>query len=59
YDNKVEYSDLGFSSRLSVAYDFDSTMTGLTGILGGTLMMSIIESDTSLSYSIFFKLAFK
>jgi hypothetical protein len=58
-NNETSYSDLGFSARFSAAYDFDSTMTGFTGIPGGALMMNIIESDVSLSYTIFFKLAFK
>jgi hypothetical protein len=52
-------SDAGFSGRLSAAYDFDTTMTGFTALLGGALTMSIIENDTSLSYTLFFKLAFK
>jgi hypothetical protein len=52
-------SDLGFSARLSAAYDIDSSMTGFTGMPGGALMMNIIEGDVSLSYTIFFKLAFK
>jgi hypothetical protein len=59
-DNSKSYnSDIGFSGRISAAYDFDTTMTGFTGIFGGTLMMNIIESDTSLSYAVFLKLAFK
>jgi hypothetical protein len=58
-NNKYTYSDLGFSTRLSAAYDFDSTMTGFTGMPGGALMMNIIENDVSMSYTIFFKLAFK
>ncbi|MDR1216590.1 MAG: hypothetical protein LBK25_07910 [Treponema sp.] len=52
-------SDGGLSGRLSVACDFDTTMTGLTVLLGGSLMMNIIENDTSLAYALFFKLAFK
>ncbi|MDR0722687.1 MAG: hypothetical protein LBF75_07875 [Treponema sp.] len=59
HDEKTVSSDLGFSSRLSAAYDFDSTMTGLTVLLGGTVMLNIIERDTSLSYALFLKLAFK
>jgi hypothetical protein len=59
HDKKQGFSDAGFSGRLSAAYDFDSTMTGFTGILGGALMMNAIEGDASLSYAVFFKLAFK
>ncbi|MDR1216588.1 MAG: hypothetical protein LBK25_07900 [Treponema sp.] len=55
----TEDSDAGFSGRLSAAYDFDTTMTGFTGLVGGALTMNIIENDTSLSYMLFFKLAFK
>jgi hypothetical protein len=58
-NNKYLYSDFGFSTRLSAAYDFDSSMTGFTGMPGGALMMNIIENDVSLSYAIFFKLVFK
>ena len=58
-NNESSYSDVGFSARLSAAYDLDSTMTGFTGIPGGALMMNIIENDVSLSYTVFFKLAFK
>jgi hypothetical protein len=58
-DKKQTISDPGFSGRLSAAYDFDSTMTGFTALLGGALMMNAIEGDTSLSYALFFKLALK
>jgi hypothetical protein len=58
-NTELSYSDFGFTTRLSAAYDFDSTMTGFTGMPGGALMMNIIENDVSLSYTIFFKLAFK
>jgi hypothetical protein len=34
-------------------------MTGFTGMPGGALMMNVIEGDVSLSYTLFFKLAFK
>ena len=59
YKNTLYSTDFGFSGRLSVGYDFDSTLTGFTGILGGALMANIIESEASLSYAIYFKLAFK
>ncbi|MDR1072186.1 MAG: hypothetical protein LBL45_00715 [Treponema sp.] len=59
HNNKQDYSDIGFSGRLSAAYDFDSTMTGFTALLGGALMMNAIEGEASLSYALFFKLAFK
>jgi hypothetical protein len=52
-------STAGFGGRLSAAYDFDTTMTGFTVLLGGSLTMNIIENDTSLAYALFFKLAFK
>ncbi|MDR2757841.1 MAG: hypothetical protein LBB78_00505 [Spirochaetaceae bacterium] len=58
-NNKTSTSDPGFSTRFSAAYDFDSTMTGFTGMPGGALMMNIIGNDVSLSYTLFFKLAFK
>jgi hypothetical protein len=58
-NTELSNSDLGFSTRLSAAYDFDSTMTGFTGMPGGALMLNMIENDVSLSYAIFFKLAFK
>jgi hypothetical protein len=52
-------SDFGFSARTSVGWDFDSSMTGLALILGGDLMLNVIESDASLSYALFVKLLFK
>jgi hypothetical protein len=52
-------SDGGLSGRLSAAFDFDTTMTGLTVLLGGSLTMNIIENDTSLAYALFLRLAFK
>ncbi|MDR2398736.1 MAG: hypothetical protein LBD74_08270 [Spirochaetaceae bacterium] len=58
-NKKNAYSDFGFSTRFSAAYDFDSTMTGFTAMPGGALMLNIIEGDVSLSYTLFFKLAFK
>ncbi|MDR1216587.1 MAG: hypothetical protein LBK25_07895 [Treponema sp.] len=63
YDQNNQYitenSDVGFSGKLSAACDFDTTMTGFTALLGGALTMNIIENDTSLSYALFFKVAFK
>ncbi|MDR0707193.1 MAG: hypothetical protein LBF60_04870 [Treponema sp.] len=58
-NNKEGDPGYGFSGRLSAAYDFDSTMTGITALLGGALMMNALEGDASLSYALFFKLAFK
>jgi hypothetical protein len=58
-NNETSTSDLGFSTRLSAAYDFDSTMTGFTLMPGGALMVNIIENDVSLAYTLFLKLVFK
>jgi hypothetical protein len=54
-----DMSDVGFSARVSVGWDFDSTMTGLTAMAGGDVMFNIIEGDKSLSYALFLKLLFK
>ncbi|MDR1126740.1 MAG: hypothetical protein LBL06_01285 [Treponema sp.] len=60
YDQDHQYdSDAGFSGRVSAAYDFDKTMTGFTGLLGGALTMNIIENDRNLLCALFFKVAFK
>ncbi|MDR1231515.1 MAG: hypothetical protein LBK61_08960 [Spirochaetaceae bacterium] len=52
-------SNTGFSQRVSVGWDFDSTLTGLAAILGGCAMFNIIEGDTSVSYALFVRLVFK
>jgi hypothetical protein len=58
-NNRTYNSEFGFSARTSVGWDFDSTMTGFAAILGGGLMLNVIEGDTSLSYALFFKILFK
>ncbi|MDR1231516.1 MAG: hypothetical protein LBK61_08965 [Spirochaetaceae bacterium] len=60
-DDMIESRDmsLGFSQRVSVGWDFDSTLTGFAAILGGGAMFNIIEGDFSVSYVLFAKLAFK
>lgn len=57
--NATADSNFGFSGRLSAAYDFDSSMTGFTGLAGGALLLNAIENSASLGYTAFFKLAFK
>jgi hypothetical protein len=58
-DESEDMSETGFSQRVSVGWDFDSTMTGFAAILGGGAMFNIIEGDFSVSYALFAKLAFK
>jgi hypothetical protein len=52
-------SDFGFSQRVSLGWDFDSTMTGLALMAGGNVMLNIIEGETSVSYALFLKILFK
>jgi hypothetical protein len=54
-----DMSDTGFSQRVSIGWDFDSTMTGLAVMAGGDVMLNIIEGETSVSYALFLKLVFK
>jgi hypothetical protein len=59
YNKTTDISDLGFSTRASIGWDLDPTMTGLSLILGGDIMANFIESDASLSYAVFVKLLYK
>jgi hypothetical protein len=63
YDRKSDVSedtsDIGFSERVSIGWDFDSTMTGLTAMIGGNVMINVIEGETSVSYALFLKILFK
>jgi hypothetical protein len=52
-------SDPGFGIKLSAAYDFDSTMTGLALLLGGEVLLDFIEGETIAGYSIFAKFVIK
>jgi hypothetical protein len=52
-------SDTGFSQRVSIGWDFDSTMTGFAVMAGGDVMLNIIEGEASVSYALFLKLVFK
>jgi hypothetical protein len=54
-----DMSETGFSQRVSLGWDFDSTLTGLAVIAGGNAMLNIIEGDASISYALFVKIAFK
>jgi hypothetical protein len=58
-DTSEDTSDIGFSERVSIGWDFDSTMTGLTAMIGGNVMLNIIEGETSVSYALFLKILFK
>jgi hypothetical protein len=57
-DTVVE-SDPGFGVKISVAYDFDSTMTGPALLLGGELLLDFVESETITGFSIFAKFVIK
>jgi hypothetical protein len=52
-------SDFGFAAKLFIGFDFDPSPTGFTGILGGSLMLNVIEGEPILAYMVSFKLAFK
>jgi hypothetical protein len=52
-------SDLGQALKFSLAYDFDTTMTGFTLLLGSEVLLAFIEGETVTGYSVFLKLAFK
>jgi hypothetical protein len=58
-DNEESHESWGFSTRFSVGWDFDSTMTGFGAILGADIMFNTIDGDTSLFSGLFFKLLFK
>ncbi|MDR1231517.1 MAG: hypothetical protein LBK61_08970 [Spirochaetaceae bacterium] len=58
-EESEDISYTGFSQRVSVGWDFDSTLTGLAVILGGDATFNIIEGDLSISYALFAKLVFK
>jgi hypothetical protein len=58
--NKADVmSSVGFSQRASIAWDFDSTLTGLAVLAGGNVTLSTIEGDSSIAYTLFLKLVFK
>jgi hypothetical protein len=52
-------SDSGFAMKFSVAYDFDSTMTGPALLLGGEALLEFIEGEKVAGFSIFAKFVFK
>jgi hypothetical protein len=52
-------SEPGLGFKISAAYDIDWTMTGLTALFGGELLMNFIEGEAFTGYAIFTKLAFK
>ncbi|MDR1095610.1 MAG: hypothetical protein LBL31_04420 [Spirochaetaceae bacterium] len=58
-DESEDMSDTGFSQRVSIGWDFDSTLTGFAVIVGGSAMLNIIEGDAIVSHALFVKLAFK
>jgi hypothetical protein len=61
-DDFVEFeddSDFGFGAKVSAGFDFDPSPTGFTGILGGSLMLNVIENEPVLAYMVTFKLAYK
>jgi hypothetical protein len=58
--NKADVmSSVGFSERASIGWDFDSTLTGLALMVGGDVMLNVIEGDASVSYALFVKFVFK
>ncbi|GHU70089.1 hypothetical protein FACS189450_03990 [Spirochaetia bacterium] len=59
YNKKIYVTENGFGGKLSVGYDFDSTMTGFSSIVGGSFMYSLIENESILSYMAFIKIVFK
>ena len=52
-------SEWGFAAKLSVAFDFDRTMTGPALLLGGDVQVNRVEGDTIAGFSIFAKFVFK
>jgi hypothetical protein len=52
-------SENGFAAKVSIAYDFDSTMTGPALLLGGDLLMDFIDSETITGFSVFAKFVLK
>jgi hypothetical protein len=52
-------SSPGFGTKISAAYDFDSTTTGPALLLGGNLLLNFIEGETITGFSIFAKFAYK
>jgi hypothetical protein len=52
-------SDTGFSQRVSIGWDFDSTMTGLAVMAGGDVTLNIIEGESIVSHALFLKILFK
>jgi hypothetical protein len=52
-------SEPGIGVKVSAAYDFDSTLTGFTFLLGAEFLADFIEDETICSVSLFGKFAFK
>jgi hypothetical protein len=52
-------SDPGFGMKISAAYDFDSTMTGPTLLLGGDILSCFVEGENRTCFSVFVKFVFK
>jgi len=62
YNSEVKlFSTDPFGIKFSVAYDFDSSMTGMALLLGGEVLLDyFIESNTAITgFSIFAKFVFK
>ena len=52
-------SDNGFGSKLTIAYDFDSTLTGPATLIGGALLIDTINNNTITSGSIYLNFIIK
>jgi hypothetical protein len=52
-------SEVGSGLKISIAYDFDSTMTGPALLLGGEYLIDFIEGEDIIGFSIFAKFVYK
>ena len=52
-------TELGFGTKLSVAYDFGKDVKGSSFALGGAFLANILKDDVKTAFSIFAKYVYK